>query len=150
MTSIQWQRVGEGQWKAVGTKASMHVPIFGLASLPEDIQSQIKSYIPKESHPLAECIDDFIWRMARIGWRNGFHMIDWETGMSMIGENAQHLVYKLFWVNDHKKQFKVEHRQLWYCVPWNPDDEGFAWTYPYNKFSGEHIHRWLRQIMRKV
>ena len=110
MTSIQWQRVGEGQWKAVGTKASKHVPILGLASLPEDIQSQIKSYIPKPSHPLAECIDDLIRRMAS-KWNlheDGLYKFDWETGMSMIGENAQHPVYKLFWVNDFKRQFKVD------------------------------------------
>ena len=152
MTSIQWQRVGEGQWKAVGTKASMHVPIPGLASLPEDIQSQINlyiPYIPKESHPLAECITDLIRRMAS-NWNEevGLYNVDWEDGMSMIGENAQHRVYKLFWVNDFKRQRKVEHRAKWYYVPWVDEyDDDAPWTYPY--LDGEYIWRWVSLLMRR-
>ena len=92
MTSIQWQRVSQGQWKAAGTKVSKHVPIPGLASLdlPEDIQNQIKSYLPKPSHPLAiKCIREFQLKMA-------LEDLDWDV---------QPQVYKIFWVNDFMREF---------------------------------------------
>ena len=117
MTNIQWQRVSQGQWKAAGTKVSKHVPIPGLASLdlPEDIQNQIKSYLPKPSHPLAiKCIREFQLKMA-------LEDLDWDV---------QPQVYKIFWVNDFMREFDKPNRQinlerLEWVKPWiNPYNRG--------------------------
>ena len=131
MTSIQWQRVDQGKWKAVGTKARTYMPIPGLASLdiPEDVQILIKSCIPS-THPTSEMVDCFTDCVLGKSDYDDDGPIDFDV---------EHPVYKLFWANCFKKWHPLNSRPEtldWY-VPWiTPwDDEGRTdetWIHPYD------------------